>query len=188
MNRKPTYSELLKDPQWQKVRLKKLEGAEWRCELCYDESTMLSVHHKRYVKGRMPWEYEAHELVVLCQPCHELNHEAIELRSELISRLHIDGPAGADDFFALGAGYISQQTNDEGMAQVAARFAKDRPYQYGLGRFLAQFERYMRLSLCGLNFMQGALDDGPGNPFFDELDELLKKHGVQVSLRGAAID
>jgi len=69
-----TYRELLLDPRWQKRRLEVLACADFRCSRCHHGDKNLQVHHRRYVRGRMPWEYSDVELVVLCDDCHELQH------------------------------------------------------------------------------------------------------------------
>lgn len=65
------YSELLKDPRWQKKRLEifKLDG--WQCRKCNSKKNTLHVHHLYYVKGKMPWEYDNSALVTYCEECHE---------------------------------------------------------------------------------------------------------------------
>ena len=37
----------------------------------------LNIHHKKYIKGRKPWEYEADSLVTLCEDCHHDIHEKV---------------------------------------------------------------------------------------------------------------
>lgn len=69
-----TYSELLKHPNWQRKRLEMLSASDWTCRDCGSKETTLHVHHKKYVKGRKPWEYENNELAVLCEDCHETEH------------------------------------------------------------------------------------------------------------------
>lgn len=71
---KPTYKEQLLHPKWQRKRLETLESAEWRCEGCAATEKTLHVHHKKYFKGRMAWEYERSELAVLCEDCHQDEH------------------------------------------------------------------------------------------------------------------
>jgi hypothetical protein len=34
----------------------------------------LHVHHKKYIKGKMPWEYEDSDLISLCNLCHSNLH------------------------------------------------------------------------------------------------------------------
>lgn len=177
---KPTYRDLLLDPRWQKMRLKKLEAAEWRCEQCYCEETTLSVHHKRYVKGRQPWEYPEHELVVLCQPCHQAEHEAKELRFDIVACLHADGPAGVDDFFAVASGYVENQTNDPFIPAAVARIAADHPYAVEAGRMLATLMRHHSLTLAGMQQVSAWLEARDGNAFAAELDALLSKHGLKA--------
>lgn len=76
------YSTKLRDPRWQKLRLKRLEGAKWTCERCGSETKELHVHHRAYVRGREPWEYEGWELSVLCDQCHHDWHDP-ELQRDL---------------------------------------------------------------------------------------------------------
>lgn len=74
MTVKTTYGELLKNPNWQRKRLEMLEAAGWSCKVCAATEKTLHVHHKQYIKGRKPWEYENSELEVLCEDCHSLEH------------------------------------------------------------------------------------------------------------------
>lgn len=80
---KLTYGEQLRRPEWQKVRLRVLERASWKCEQCGDEEQMLHVHHKRYIKGRMAWDYELDNFEALCEPCHKDSHQHRE-RIEIV--------------------------------------------------------------------------------------------------------
>lgn len=68
------YRALLLDPRWQRVRLERLQHAGWKCEACTAADKTLHVHHRHYVAGRMPWEYAADELTVLCEDCHASEH------------------------------------------------------------------------------------------------------------------
>lgn len=65
-----TYSELLKDPRWQKKRLEILERDEWTCQICFNEQSTLVVHHKYYTNDTSPWDYPNDSLVTLCEDCH----------------------------------------------------------------------------------------------------------------------
>lgn len=71
------YSEILKDPRWQKRRLEIMSRDCWTCQECgcglYD-GVPLNVHHKLYHSGIMPWEYSDDELVTLCDRCHKKQH------------------------------------------------------------------------------------------------------------------
>lgn len=66
-----SYSELLKDPRWQRKRLLVLERDGFACTECGDNKSELQVHHRYYAKDRDPWEYEDFALATLCDPCHE---------------------------------------------------------------------------------------------------------------------
>ena len=69
------YAEKLKDPRWQKKRLKILERDNWCCQNCFDTQSTLAVHHVRYVIGLDPWEYPDTLLISLCETCHTLEYE-----------------------------------------------------------------------------------------------------------------
>jgi hypothetical protein len=67
---KKNYSDLLKSPKWQKKRLEIMKRDKFRCKLCGDTEISLQVHHKEYINGNAPWEYENSQLVTLCEHCH----------------------------------------------------------------------------------------------------------------------
>lgn len=66
------YSESLKNPKWQKKRLEIMQRAGWKCELCANAEENLQIHHKKYVSGYKPWDYENDLLMCLCESCHKL--------------------------------------------------------------------------------------------------------------------
>lgn len=68
------YSDLLKDPRWQKKRLEILQLDHWQCRDCGSKTKTLHVHHLRYKKGAKPWEYNNSSLITLCDQCHEKSH------------------------------------------------------------------------------------------------------------------
>lgn len=80
------WKEQYKHPNWQKRRLERLEDSGWACGHCGCESEQLHVHHKLYVRGRNIWEYENHELEVLCHECHTLTHQVKDQLNEAIAR------------------------------------------------------------------------------------------------------
>lgn len=65
------YAEKLKNPRWQKLRLKILERDGWACQGCFDTESMLSVHHLYYEKNKEPWDYPTEALLTLCSECHD---------------------------------------------------------------------------------------------------------------------
>lgn len=72
MTKKVEYSELLKDPRWQKKRLQIFERDKYACRCCKDTTTELHVHHKQYVQGKDPWDYPDEDLITYCRFCHGL--------------------------------------------------------------------------------------------------------------------
>lgn len=88
---KLSYGEQLKHPNWQRKRLEVMEAAGFNCENCGDKESTLNVHHRRYVKGRMVWEYDRPDLVCLCEQCHQAEHE----ERELLDMLLVAGGRGA---------------------------------------------------------------------------------------------
>jgi len=69
------YLEKLKDPRWQKIRLKVFERDQWTCQSCYETETTLTVHHRYYLQDKEPWGYPIEALVTLCEECHREERE-----------------------------------------------------------------------------------------------------------------
>jgi hypothetical protein len=69
------YSDKLRDPRWQKLRLEVMNRAYFTCEKCFDDKSTLHVHHNYYVGGREPWEYRADSLSCICENCHKLEKD-----------------------------------------------------------------------------------------------------------------
>ena len=63
------YSELLKDPRWQRLRLQVFERDGWACRSCHAKDRQLQVHHTRYL-AYFPWDTPIEHLVTLCDACH----------------------------------------------------------------------------------------------------------------------
>ena len=91
------YSEKLKDPRWQKKRLKILERDFWTCMSCCDTETTLHIHHKVY-KAKEPWDEPDEHLITLCADCHETEtnemknaiyilNEKVKIKCELHTRV-----------------------------------------------------------------------------------------------------
>jgi hypothetical protein len=84
---KPTYYEMLRDPQWQRKRLEIMERDSFACLYCGDKTKTLNVHHTYYEKGLTPWEYPDHSLRTLCEPCHQKAQERMKALQREIGRL-----------------------------------------------------------------------------------------------------
>ena len=105
---KKSYSEQLRDPRWQKKRLEVLNASGWKCSLCGTSTETLHVHHKIYLTGRDPWEYEAGQLAVLCESCHDEVHEfrGNDGLLRAASFAEMDGPGSMDECTLLLAGFL----------------------------------------------------------------------------------
>lgn len=86
-----SYSELLRDPRWQRKRLEIMARDEFSCRYCQDGESTLNVHHLCYLKGADPWDYQDGELLTLCEQCHKNWHHDKKLIDEIIA-LWGEGP------------------------------------------------------------------------------------------------
>ena len=101
-----SYADKLKDPRWQKKRLEILDKNDWCCQRCFDSELTLHVHHKAYIKGRSPWEYEDSELTVLCESCHENETASIKPVIDCFIR-SIKGKFLSDQITDISSGFNS---------------------------------------------------------------------------------
>lgn len=115
-----TYKEQLLHPNWQRKRLEMLDLAGFECSCCADKEKTLHVHHKRYIKGRMAWEYEASDLEVLCETCHKSTHSEKERLDLVLAEL----PSGCSAAIAaLVIGFFDEQLDDAHWLTVDESFA-----------------------------------------------------------------
>lgn len=119
-----TYSEKLKDPRWQKKRLEIFQRDEFKCKFCGDAETELQVHHKEYINGRLPWEYDNEKLVTLCCHCHEI----VEITKSQIINFDVNS--------IVSIGFLNKERkivfihiNDNGTL-MACYYQKDRVFFY----------------------------------------------------------
>lgn len=88
-----TYSEKLRDPRWQKKRLDILSRDNFTCQCCGDTETELNVHHKKYKKGKEPWDYPNNFLETLCKHCHlfitTLEKNIVQFEQVTISKVNL---------------------------------------------------------------------------------------------------
>lgn len=109
---KQTYWQKLKDPRWQKMRLNVLSKNDFHCEICGNGESTLHVHHKEYIKGREPWEYEISQLSAICDECHGFIHDTEDPLKTACSFLPLDGPNSRDFFSLLISGAIQLPINN----------------------------------------------------------------------------
>lgn len=108
---KSRYAEKLKDPRWQKKRLKIFERDGWACVRCKDSESSLQVHHKKYFGE--PWECPDEHLETLCESCHEF----ISGAGDVISAARYMG--------AMNICALSIMTANESMKKIAKSRIKD---------------------------------------------------------------
>lgn len=78
------YSELLKNPLWQRKRLEILGRDNFVCQSCGVTNRTLHVHHCYYERGKMPWEYPPEALITLCEICHEEERNGNEEQKDIL--------------------------------------------------------------------------------------------------------
>lgn len=110
MANKPTYKDQLLHPNWQRRRLEMLSKHEYTCENCGDKESTLHVHHRRYIKGRMVWEYEDEGLAVLCAACHKNQHAHRELLDKILYEAELlEGSAAIQQAAGLLGGFFASK-------------------------------------------------------------------------------
>lgn len=72
-----TYNEQLLTNEWQVKRKEALEFDKHTCQICFHKDKPLEVHHKRYISGKMAWEYNVRDLITLCHNCHSIYHRQL---------------------------------------------------------------------------------------------------------------
>lgn len=100
-----SYSEKLRDPRWQKKRLKIMERDGWRCVACDGSDRELQIHHGYYRKGLDPWDYPDDTLWTVCNRCHKVSQDVLEKTyrhlatfepTTLLTRVHVYEPADGE--------------------------------------------------------------------------------------------
>lgn len=65
-----------------------MQRDDFRCQMCSDSTSMLQVHHRFYIRGKLPWEYEADMLITLCESCHVTATEEMDLLRYALAYIH----------------------------------------------------------------------------------------------------
>jgi hypothetical protein len=101
------YSEKLKDPRWQKLRLKVFERDNWLCQRCGETEKTLMIHHLYYEHGLEPWDYLPEHLITLCFECHTYEHEHREEEEKFLLQILKQVGISSEDLSVLSAGFTS---------------------------------------------------------------------------------
>ncbi len=100
-----SYSEKLKDPRWQKKRLKILERDNWTCQICIDKTETLHIHHLIYLKDCAPWEYNNNFLITVCAECHDdICNEKPSIKDIIAHHVLLYGADDSLDWFLKNIG------------------------------------------------------------------------------------
>lgn len=67
-------NEKLKDQRWENKRIEILNKRGCFCEICGGNDSILDIHHRFYIRGREPWEYDNDVFQILCRNCHNRVH------------------------------------------------------------------------------------------------------------------
>jgi hypothetical protein len=71
----------------------------------------LNVHHKYYIKGLAPWEYEDNALITLCEDCHKTIHQShVPVYRKIGSQLLFSGNSKTCER-CDGCGYLPQYSH-----------------------------------------------------------------------------
>jgi hypothetical protein len=81
-----TYSEKLRDPRWQRKRLKILERDNFTCRLCSNDKMELHIHHIEYEEN--PWESDNLNLITYCKVCHKNIEISKKSDFKIVEALH----------------------------------------------------------------------------------------------------
>jgi len=81
------YQDQLNDPRWKEKRRLILIRDKHVCQLC-GYKNFPRVHHKRYIKGLMAWEYKDNDLITVCKLCHYKIHKS-DLKDKEIEKTKI---------------------------------------------------------------------------------------------------
>lgn len=152
---KMTYSEQLRHPNWQRKRLEVMQKANFACETCGDKETTLNVHHRRYVKGRMAWEYLDSELSVLCEPCHAIYHDERVLLDRLL--IENNNPDVQQLIVGIAAGYLFGSLDIEQELAMQCHDGREAYFEYGLAISHMGYEE-------ARNFVRAKTEGGKGTP------------------------
>jgi hypothetical protein len=91
------YDDYLRTPEWRQVKAAALLRASNACALDASHTEDLEVHHRSYERrgAELPTD-----VIVLCQPCHRLHHQANGRPSRPVAPSTVPGPAKPSSFFS----------------------------------------------------------------------------------------
>ena len=103
---------------WKRFRLEIIKLHDSRCARCnrsQADGIILQAHHKFYVPGRMPWQYDYAECIALCKGCHAEEHGHIMPKSgwQFIGVDDLGTVADECDWCSKGIRYVYAITHED---------------------------------------------------------------------------
>lgn len=93
-----SYAEKLKDPRWQRKRLRIFERDNFKCRDCESDKKTLTVHHCFYERGD-PWDTADEFLLTVCNPCHKIRQATEDEARRLLGILFAIGTPDTGAYF-----------------------------------------------------------------------------------------
>lgn len=137
MAERKSYSELLRDPRWQKKRLEILGAANFTCQSCGASDKTLNVHHTWYKRGAAPWEYENFELLCFCEECHKSQTSVLDRLHRAIGLCQFLTSGSAEEVLGYAEGMIMSSLPDSEIEIVSYEHAQ------GIARFFGVRTNYI---------------------------------------------
>ena len=103
---------LYRDKRWIKYREEILQMDEYSCVKCgrTTPEVTLQVHHKKYEKGKPPWDYPAKDCETLCRGCHAREHGVIRPNVDTVSPVNPFAPEFAQNLPDMAYGSSTPQS------------------------------------------------------------------------------
>lgn len=120
-----TYSEKLKDPRWQKRRLKIMERDGFKCMSCDNQHNTLNVHHCNYSKE--PWDAPDEDLATLCDECHERIGRIVKMINRQIVRPVPDSIWSMQEVYVAFGALMSNPESARSMATLLCSLSSTDP-------------------------------------------------------------
>ena len=155
-NGKLNYYQYLKTDHWHKIRKEAVLRVSGRCRLCRKKKLPLNVHHCTY---NNLWNEKEYDIIVLCRPCHALNHHKIDpvYNNAIIKVSGIEGEklVALDQWFAKELAVVIEKGFDISIqAEVVERLVSE---------------------IMDNDFLHGKAAEAMGNNFVEFSEEQIEK-------------
>jgi hypothetical protein len=115
------YKAQLAHPLWKKRRLEIIKKSDNKCNRCGNEEH-LQVHHKKYDRSKLAWEYEDDLLECVCGGCHMKEHNID--KNAKINKLIEDNSTDFDNFHNISKikALVGLNLNDKTVYHILSYF------------------------------------------------------------------